>query len=190
MRWNIFGSGDAGPSSAAAAKPEETAASTPAAPAATPAPAAPANAAADHADPAPAPPHLLGRYERTLAQEEAYQAAQYPAFEDVPGCMRLFDEFLMCYALLPQLRNMYRFGELHDCTYKFEDFKYCMSLKGEDTEARRQLWIKRRAEWWAKRRVGESSEDVWDARTEPLKNFPPLYDDPSEPPVNRTGNRE
>ncbi|TXT09101.1 hypothetical protein VHUM_02575 [Vanrija humicola] len=96
----------------------------------------------------------------------------------------------MCYALLPQLRNMYRFGELHDCTYKFEDFKYCMSLKGEDTEARRQLWIKRKAEWWAKRRVGESSEDVWEARTEPLKNFPPLYDDPSEPPVNRAGNRE
>jgi len=74
------------------------------------------------------------------------------------------DEFLMCYALMPQLRNVYRYGELRDCTYKFDDFKYCMSLKGEDVEERRRLWVRRRAEWWAARRVGPSSEDVWEAR--------------------------
>lgn len=70
----------------------------------------------------------------------------------------------MCYALLPQLRNVYRFGELRDCTAKFDDFKYCMSLKGEDIEDRRKLWIRRRSEWWAARNVGVSSEDVWDVR--------------------------
>lgn len=68
-------------------------------------------------------------------------------------------------ALVPQLRNIYRHGELHNCSWKFQDFKYCMSLKSEDPEGKRELWVKRRAEWWARRRVGVSSEDVWDVRT-------------------------
>ncbi|WWC91041.1 uncharacterized protein L201_005981 [Kwoniella dendrophila CBS 6074] len=121
-------------------------------------------------------PHVpvANRYETILQDEEKYQALHYPTTDEVPGCMKLLDEFLMCYALAPQLRSMYRFGEFRDCTWKWEDFKYCLSLKSEDEEIRRKLWIKRRAEWWAKRRVSGSSEDVWDARTEPPKNFPPL----------------
>jgi len=70
----------------------------------------------------------------------------------------------MCYALGPQLRNLYRHGTYRDCTYKWADFKYCLSLKSEEMETRRELWVKRRAEWWAKRRVGPSSEDVWNVR--------------------------
>ena len=31
-------------------------------------------------------------------------------------------------------------------------------------EERREAWIRRRAEWWAHRRLGKSSEDVWDIR--------------------------
>jgi hypothetical protein len=65
---------------------------------------------------------------------------------------------------VPQLRNFYREGEFRDCTWKFRDFKYCLSLKSESEEVRRELWVKRKAEWWAKRRVGRSSEDVWDVR--------------------------
>lgn len=73
--------------------------------------------------------------------------------------------FLLHIALVPQLRNIYRYGELHNCSWKFQDFKYCMSLKSEDPDGKRELWVKRRAEWWARRRVGVSSEDVWDVRT-------------------------
>ncbi|WVQ93058.1 hypothetical protein IAU59_000122 [Kwoniella sp. CBS 9459] len=116
----------------------------------------------------------VNTFEGVLSDEERYQALQYPSTEEVPGCMRLLDEFLMCYALAPQLRSMYRHGEFRDCTWKWQDFKYCMSLKSEDEEARRQLWIKRRADWWARRRVGGSSEDVWEVRREPLENFPPV----------------
>ena len=36
------------------------------------------------------------------------------------------------------------------------------SLEGEE---RRQAWLRHRAEWWARRRMGRSSEDVWDIRT-------------------------
>lgn len=71
---------------------------------------------------------------------------------------------MSCYALLPQMRNIYRHGELRDCSYKWDDFKYCLSLKSEDNDERRRLWVRRRAEWWAARRVGPSSEDVWDVR--------------------------
>ncbi|KAK6906191.1 hypothetical protein I204_00995 [Kwoniella mangroviensis CBS 8886] len=132
-----------------------------------------------HADVLPAPTLTppapqVNKYETVLQDEEKYQEVQYPTTEHVPGCMTLLDEFLMCYALAPQLRSMYRYGEFRDCTWKWEDFKYCLSLKSDDEEMRRKLWIKRRAEWWAKRRVDGSSEDVWDVRSEPPKNFPPL----------------
>lgn len=64
----------------------------------------------------------------------------------------------------PQVRHWYRYGHTADCSNHWRDFKYCMSLKSETDEERRRLWIKRRAEWWAKRRVERSSEDVWDMR--------------------------
>lgn len=47
---------------------------------------------------------------------------------------------------------------------KFEDFKFCMSVKGLADDRRDEVWAHRRAEWWARRRLGKSSEDVWDAR--------------------------
>ncbi|KAJ9126984.1 hypothetical protein QFC24_001215 [Naganishia onofrii] len=39
----------------------------------------------------------LQRYDEIFADELQYQDALYPSVEDVPGCMTLFDEFLMCY---------------------------------------------------------------------------------------------
>jgi hypothetical protein len=39
-----------------------------------------------------------------------------------------------------------------------------MSIKNLSEEKKEEVWIQRRAEWWAKRRMGKSSEDVWEAR--------------------------
>ena len=64
-----------------------------------------------------------------------------------------------------QARSLYRYGEMATCAPKLEDFKFCMSLKGVHPEEKRDLWIRRRAEWWARRRASKSSEDVWDVRT-------------------------
>ena len=96
----------------------------------------------------------------TLAAQSTAQACRGTAGSTTDNS----DEFLMCYALGPQLRNMYRHGTYRDCTWKWADFKYCLSLKAEDMEERRELWIKRRAEWWARRRFEGSSEDVWNVR--------------------------
>ena len=51
------------------------------------------------------------------------------------------------------------------CSPKMDEFKFCMSLKGMHPEEKRDVWIRRRAEWWARRRAQRSSEDVWDVRT-------------------------
>ena len=75
---------------------------------------------------------------------------------------------ISCLCLLPaipnQVKSLHRFGNITDCERKFEDFKFCMSTKTLTKEQRDQAWIQRRAEWWAGRRLGPSSEDVWTAK--------------------------
>ncbi|OJT04769.1 hypothetical protein TRAPUB_4563 [Trametes pubescens] len=116
-----------------------------------------------------------------VKQEEEYLRKVHPTPEDVPGCMKLFDDFLLCNVMSSQARSLYRYGEMATCTPKLEEFKFCMSLKGVHPEEKRDIWIRRRAEWWARRRASKSSEDVWDVRTEPLQNFPPRVFDPNAP---------
>lgn len=96
--------------------------------------------------------------------------------------------------LRPALRNlvksMYRYGHLReDCSEKWAEYKFCLSLKWMGLDERRDAWIRRKAIWWAKRRLGKSSEDVWQVRecvlscahdnptnlthfSEPLQGFP------------------
>ncbi|KAI0639111.1 hypothetical protein C8Q77DRAFT_1079487 [Trametes polyzona] len=114
-----------------------------------------------------------------VRQEEEYLRKVHPTPEDIPGCMKLFDDFLLCNVISAQARSLYRYGEMATCAPKLEDFKFCMSLKGVHPEEKRELWIRRRAEWWARRRAGKCSEDVWDVRTEPLQNFPSRTLDPN-----------
>jgi hypothetical protein len=150
-------------------------------------------------------------YSTALAQEEARLYAEYPTADDIPTCTSHLDEFFRCHgsypsiclpvsqtlmidvALGPQFKSMYRQGTLSVCAPKFAEFKFCLSTKTLSPDERRAAWIRRRAEWWAARRVGQSSEDVWEMRryvclglvrvdgaglilagySEPLKNFPP-----------------
>lgn len=63
-----------------------------------------------------------------------------------------------------QMKSLYRYGRRSNCEGKFEEFKFCLTLKVMHPEEQREAWIRRRAEWWAKRRIDKSSEDVWDMR--------------------------
>lgn len=119
-------------------------------------------------------------FSAALAQEVARLSAEYPKPEDIPTCVSHLDEFFRCHgscgsapdeliliycpALGPQFKAMYRHGTLAECSPKFAEFKFCLSIKMLDPEDRRRAWIQRRAEWWASRRVGRSSEDVWEMR--------------------------
>lgn len=69
-----------------------------------------------------------------------------------------------CAVVGSQVKSVYRHGRMSECRDKMEDFKFCMSLKSMEPEAKRDVWIRRRAEWWANRRLGKSSESVWDVR--------------------------
>ncbi|KAG6877470.1 hypothetical protein C0993_007087 [Termitomyces sp. T159_Od127] len=103
-------------------------------------------------------------FQTAVRQEEANLRALYPTAEDIPGCISLFDTYLSCSVIRNQIKSIYRYGERPVCGPKFEDFKFCFSLKSLDPEERRDLWISRRAEWWAHRRLTKSSEDIWDIR--------------------------
>ena len=67
-------------------------------------------------------------------------------------------------ALRSQVKAIYRYGGRPQCADKMDDFKFCLTLKALHPEEQREAWIKRRAEWWARRRLAKSSEDVWDIR--------------------------
>ncbi|EEB89958.1 hypothetical protein MPER_11894, partial [Moniliophthora perniciosa FA553] len=71
-----------------------------------------------------------------------------------------------------QVKSWYRHGEGTKCSAKLEDFKFCMGLKWQEPDERRDAWIRRRAEWWARRRLAKSSEDVWEMRKEPPVAYP------------------
>jgi len=113
------------------------------------------------------------KFKAVVSQEEARLRRLHPTTEDIPSCMSAFDDFLSCNILGTQLKSIYRFGEMARCSAKWNEFKFCMSIKGLHPEQKRDAWIRRRAEWWARRRLGSSSENVWDMRTEPLKDYPP-----------------
>ncbi|ORX39299.1 hypothetical protein BD324DRAFT_619194 [Kockovaella imperatae] len=149
MGWNPFGgSSEAGPSNTGSSS---SAATT-----------------------APDPPRPLD-WDTVYRDELRNQEAQIPTVDDVPTCMSLFDSFFKCYALFPAVRGYYRYGYVRSCSHKWDDYKYCLSIKSEDAEERRRLWIKRVAEGWTKRRLEGSSEDVWEARRTPPENFPPPW---------------
>ncbi|KAF8897031.1 hypothetical protein CPB84DRAFT_1681687 [Gymnopilus junonius] len=107
-----------------------------------------------------------------VEQEEARLRLLHPTPADIPGCISVFDDYLGCSVIRSQIKSIYRFGERRGCERKFQEFKFCLSLKSMHPEEQRDAWIRRRAEWWAHRRLEKSSEDVWDMRDPPLKDFP------------------
>ncbi|KAF8893845.1 hypothetical protein BD779DRAFT_1503710 [Infundibulicybe gibba] len=111
-------------------------------------------------------------FKTAVRQEEEYLRLLHPTPSDIPGCIRLFDDYLSCNVIRSQIKSLYRYGERPECSPKMEEFKFCMSLKSMHEEERREAWIRRRAEWWANRRLAKSSEDVWNIREEPLTSFP------------------
>ena len=81
----------------------------------------------------------------------------------IPRC-RLQLSLTSSTVLASQLKSLYRYGHMAHCGQKLDDFKFCISHRALDLEDRREVWLRRRATWWAERRLGKSSEDVWEMR--------------------------
>lgn len=109
---------------------------------------------------------MSDKFERLVREEIPIQTASVAMEGGTPSCVTLFDNFLLCYSLASQIKGVYRTGTPRDCSRKFSDFKYCLSLKNLPEEKKEELWIRRRAEWWAERRMGRCSEDVWRAKVD------------------------
>jgi hypothetical protein len=131
-------------------------------------------------------------FDELVKEEEAIQDASLDFSGGVPTCLKIFDRYIKCYGktllvafllftkdathlfiycyflakgLASQTTSLYRQGRLkEDCQDIFHDWAFCLTLRGLEPEEKRRQWIQRRAEWWARRRLGRSSEDVWDAR--------------------------
>ena len=128
-------------------------------------------------------------FKTAVKQEEEYLKRLYPTPEDIPGCLNLFEtwtgcngvfsQFRLCTlskwvlsaAVRSQVKAVYRYGGRPRCSQKMDDFKFCLTLKALHPEEQREAWIRRRAEWWANRRLTKSTEDVWDMRECVLVNF-------------------
>ncbi|CAO1616038.1 unnamed protein product [Parajaminaea phylloscopi] len=110
-----------------------------------------------------------GQFQKLVEQERIIQSAAMRP-EDVPSCMSLFDMWATCFALVPQFRNVYRYGTFNECTPKLEDFKFCLTLKGMDAAQKREAIIERKVRQMARRRMpgGDTSEEIWQIREDPL----------------------
>lgn len=81
-------------------------------------------------------------------------------------------------ALMPQLRHVYQFGKMNDCKTKLENFKHCLTIKGVTKEEHRAIYIRRKAELSAAKRLECSSENVWEMRRCVAEKVGPLRPTP------------
>lgn len=99
-----------------------------------------------------------------------------PASEELDGtfypttmsCSQAFDVAYFCSSMGGQLSNVYRYGGLRSCTEQWRQWRFCMRTKAmsEDEKKRRirEFYMEREA----KKRVGRSSEKIWEIRTDPV----------------------
>ncbi|KAI9747856.1 MAG: hypothetical protein M1815_003833 [Lichina confinis] len=90
-------------------------------------------------------------------------------FPSEMSCREAFDSAFYCQSPGGQFINVYRYGTLKDCSEHWGAFWFCMRNKSyKDAERRRRVrsHYHQRA---AKYKTGPSSEDIWEARTEPLE---------------------
>ncbi|KIW18272.1 hypothetical protein PV08_02560 [Exophiala spinifera] len=86
------------------------------------------------------------------------------------SCRSSFDYAMFCQSFGGQFVNIYRYGSFRSCSNHWDDFWLCMRTRNWDAKDRAaaiQDHYRKKAMKW---RTGPSSEDVWDVRTEPVKD--------------------
>ncbi|RPA98629.1 hypothetical protein L873DRAFT_1739999, partial [Choiromyces venosus 120613-1] len=85
------------------------------------------------------------------------------------SCLTAFDEMYYCYSLGGQFLNIYRYGELKNCSEKSADWRFCMRTRSYGPIARKAMISERYKEKAGRYKVGLSSEDVWEVRRVPVE---------------------
>lgn len=85
-------------------------------------------------------------------------------------CQSAFDYAFFCQSFGGQFVNVYRYGGFRPCSNHWSDFWLCMRTRNWDKKDRAkaiQEHYRMKAVKW---KTGPSSEDIWDVRTEPVKD--------------------
>ncbi|KAJ3361781.1 hypothetical protein GGF32_006956 [Allomyces javanicus] len=108
----------------------------------------------------------------------------YPEPDDTCSISDALSAVYTCYSFKYQALSYYRYGTKSDCTAKWEQFKFCLSVKPKPAEEAREMIRERRAVLEAEAKKKPSSLDVWELRDKPPENFPPEADWSTHPLVD------
>jgi hypothetical protein len=93
--------------------------------------------------------------------------------EETCSLMEAFDKMQLCYTLIPQVKNYYRYGEFKDCSTLRRDFNFCLSTKTKNKQEASEMIKQRNMKKNIDKFHFRSSAEVWELRQEPPPNFPP-----------------
>ncbi|KAI9765623.1 MAG: hypothetical protein M1835_007354 [Candelina submexicana] len=86
------------------------------------------------------------------------------------SCRQAFDSAFYCQSMGGQFNNLYRYGEVRNCSEKWSQFWFCMRTKSQPAEKKRAMIQEHYRQRAVKYKVGPSSEDIWEVRNEPVEN--------------------
>ncbi|KAI9734867.1 MAG: hypothetical protein M1834_001947 [Cirrosporium novae-zelandiae] len=113
--------------------------------------------------PSPTPPATQSG---TPATDDDTSASLYP---DTMVCSQVLNMAYDCQSVGGQFINIYRYGKLRNCSPLWAQWRLCMRSKSYSDEERRKMVQEYYREKAAKYKVGPSSEDIWETRTESIE---------------------
>jgi hypothetical protein len=106
-----------------------------------------------------------------LPSATASSISPYNIYPSTLSCRAAFDAAFYCQSLGGQFTNLYRYGNMRDCSQTWKNFWFCMRTnRGYMSEEEREERVKEH--YWnkdRKYREGPSSEDVWRLRESPVE---------------------
>lgn len=123
-------------------------------------------------NPLPPNPTTESPSRSTTAEEPQPSSSIAPEslYQDTMSCRSAFDYAFFCQSFGGQFVNVYRYGELRSCSEHWDNFWLCMRTRSWGENERRKAIRDHNRKKAIKYKIGPSSEDVWDMRTEPVRN--------------------
>lgn len=107
---------------------------------------------------------------RNFDEKIAERALDLKQIPEYPCALQYyFDDMIMCFTPLMQLRYYYRFGDIKPCSQALQDWLWCLTTRSmrEPVEEQRRL-RQRRIDQWRRLYQGPNSEQVWQIREVPF----------------------
>lgn len=106
----------------------------------------------------------------TPAKPTTSSIAPESLYPDTMSCRSAFDYAFFCQSFGGQFVNVYRYGELRSCSDHWDNFWLCMRTRSFPEAERKRVIRDHNRKKEIKYKTGPSSEDVWDMRTEPVRD--------------------